>query len=88
MTENNYAEGSLEWHAWGNGAAYQGTTGTYRDDPLSGEWAGDPTPADVIRQAWQDVMGPSWDTFEHGTDDDRDSDDAIVSAWEEGYYSL
>lgn len=85
---NPYAMGTPEWHAWGNGADYQARTGAYRDNPLSGEWADDPTPTDVIRQAWQDVMGPSWDTYSDGTDEDRDSDDEIVNAWEEGYFAL
>jgi hypothetical protein len=85
---NPYLEGSLEWHAWNYGAEYQALTGEYRDAPLSGEWAGDLTPADVIRDAWRHVMGLNFDTYEDGGDEDRDYDESIITAWEAGYYSL
>lgn len=87
MAENEHAIGTPQWHAWGNGNTYARIHGNDADAPLSGEWAGDPTPADVIRQAWQDVMGPSWDTYTDGSDTDRDEDDSIVEAWEEGYFA-
>ena len=45
-----------------------------REAPLSGEWADDPTPRDVARNAGY---------FE---DDDPESIDEIATAWENGYF--
>lgn len=80
---NDFPEGSTEWHAWGLGHTY-GQTHDVTDEPLSGEWADGPSPADVISAAWQAVMGPSWDTYADGSDDDRDDDTGILDAWEAG----
>lgn len=86
MAENTYAEGTLEWHAWGAGNDYRLSIGDRQDDaPLSGEWADGPTPCQAIVAAWQGVLGKSWDTYNDGTPDDRDWDDAILDAWEAGY---
>lgn len=80
---NPYPLGSVECIAYAHGAAYAATH-ERRDDPLSGEWAGDPVPADVIRAVWREVLGESWDTYIDGTESDRDDDDAITDAWCEG----
>lgn len=45
-----------------------------REAPLSGEWADDPTPRDVARNAGY---------FE---DDDPEIIDEIATAWENGYF--
>lgn len=83
-TEGNpYPLGSVECIAYAHGAEYA-MTHQRRENPLSGEWAGDPTPADVIRAVWRELLGESWDTFTDGTENDRDDDDAISDAWEEG----
>lgn len=87
MAENNYAEGTLEWHAYGHGFNHGLCWITQRDTPLDGEWAGSPTTHDVIRTAWQRIMGDDWDTFDDGDPDDRDSDEAILDAWEAGYFA-
>lgn len=84
MAENEYAEGSLEWHAWGHGFDYGQAHPGMSNTPLDGQWAGNPLSSDVIRQAWRDVLGASWDTFTDGTVDDRDNDDDILTAWEQG----
>lgn len=86
MAENNYVEGSLEWEAWGLGRDYALAHGNTDPEPLSGEWAEGPWTVDIIREAWRRVMGPSWDTYTDGTDDDRDSDTDVLDAWESGYF--
>ena len=84
MADNDYAEGTLEWHAWGRGFNY-GELTSERDEPLSGEFAGDPLPHVIISRVWTDVLGESWDTYSDGDEDDRDQDSDILDAWEEGY---
>lgn len=85
MANNDYPAGTPEWYAWGLGNDYAAIHGNERPDPLSGEWAGDPVPHEVITQTWKAVLGDSWDTYVDGTDEDRDADDEIVEAWLSGY---
>ena len=82
---NTYAEGTLEWHAYGQGYDYGLCCNVQSLTPLSGEWAGSPLPHDVIREAWRNVMGDSWGTYADGDEEDRDLDDSILDAWEDGY---
>lgn len=84
--DNPYAMGALEWHAWGAGHTY-GLTHAYRDAPLSGKWAGDILPPDVILAAWKAVLGSTWDTYSDGSEEDRDADSDILDAWEGGFFT-
>lgn len=85
MNGNNYAEGTPEWYAYGNGYAHGLCCETERPTPLDGEWVGSPLTHDVIRAAWCNVMGDTWDTYVDGDDEDRDLDEPILDAWEDGY---
>jgi len=83
---NDYVEGTLEWHAWGAGNDYGILSGIAKDEmPLSGEWADGVLIQDVIRAAWQAILGAPWDTYTDGDDEDRDADEDILNAWEQGY---
>lgn len=84
---NPYALGTPECIAYAMGKEYAAERGNERDDPLSGEWADDLLPHEIIRSVWQEIMGESWDTY---LDDDnaRDYDGFILDAWEEGYFSV
>ena len=85
---NNYAEGTLEWHAWGDGNTYAEACDLpterfaphhgERHEPMSGEYGDDPGPAQVILNVWRHIFGPSWsdddtdDFFAKATDEDQD----------------
>lgn len=87
---NEYAEGSLEWRAWGEGYAYAERTGGAYDAPLSGEWADMPTIADVGTMVGRHVFGADYSPDDYAEDresgviDDFD-EEAILEAFEHGY---
>lgn len=85
---NPYALGTPECIAYAMGEEYGSGVEVCDPAPLSGEWAGDLLPHDVIASVWREIMGPSWDTYADGTDDDREEDGAILDAWEEGYFTV
>jgi hypothetical protein len=82
---NFYPAGTLEWEAWGMGDDYGSAAAFESDEPLSGEWAGDILPREVIRGAWERVLGMGYDTYASENGDDRDADSDILDAWETGY---
>ena len=80
LAVNPEAEGSDEWHAWALGYDYAvATGGCYGDTPLSGGWAGQMTPSQLLRHV-DDAQG-----FDHGVWDDTDAVDSICDAFELGY---
>lgn len=85
---NPYVLGTPECIAYSMGADYAIRNGNKRIDPLSGEWADDPLPNDIITTVWREIMGPSWDTFTDDNQDVRDLDIFIIDAWEEGYFGV
>lgn len=85
MTDNPYPLGTLENYAYQRGYDHGLCWTTERETPLDGQWAGSPLTHEVIREAWQSVLGDTWDTYVDGDQDDRDGDDSILDAWEEGY---
>lgn len=76
---NTFPVGSLEWNAWNAGYDYARFNGNERENILSGEWAGDPLPNDIIRAVRSESAGDDPDDFNDW------EDVAILDAWEEGY---
>lgn len=90
MAGNDYAEGSLEWHAWGEGNDYAARTNGVYDNPLSGEWADMPSLTDVGILTARHVFGADYGTADYARDrmDGVIADDdacAIYDAFEQGY---
>lgn len=87
---NEYSEGTIEWHAWGEGYAYAERTGGIYENPLSGEWADMPTISDVGTAVGRHVFGADYgpddyaDDRDSGTFDDYD-EEIMAEAFEQGY---
>lgn len=82
---NPYMLGTPECIAFAMGAEYALAHGNERIDPLSGEWAGDPLPNEIIFSVMSEIMGPSWDPYIGDKDGSLAS--IIIDAWEEGYFN-
>lgn len=90
MAGNDYAEGSLEWHAWGEGNDYAARTNGVYDEPLSGEWADMPNLDDVGLAVARHMFGADYTRADYAQDREDgiisdDDMDAIADAFEQGY---
>lgn len=86
---NQEAEGSLEWHAWGEGYDYATRVNGVYENPLSGGWADQISEAKAVYSAWVHLaIGDSWIEYLQqrlvGIVSDEDYDDAL-DAFETGY---
>lgn len=86
---NEYQAGTVEAEAYALGYEYATLTEGAYDNPLSGEWAGMPTPYAITLRVARIVFGDSWaaDDLDADLESGEWSVEFVSDCFEQGYES-